>query len=354
MRSVSIAGLALGVAAACGPPSDFLCQTDGQCAGGGAAGTCLADGFCGFEAEDCDSGLRYGEQSGPRSGQCVPVAGTGTTSGPVGAASSSSGAQTGATTLSLDDEGTDTGDSTTTDEPQTSTSDTVGDSVTSTGASLDPSLVLWLPLADLDGPDIVDASGNENHGACSEASCPVPATGHDNGGAASFDGVDDYVMVPHSASLETVSAFTASVWVRREEPPVEQRSVFTKPVGDGVFNSWELYFFGGAMQDNVRFSMANGVNDTTVTDPNPFPIGEWVHVAGTWDGEAMRLYIDGVAVAEGRMTGIQMDDHPVYVGVDDDHDEAGLDGFFDGAIDDARLYDRALAPEEIANLLRSP
>src|SRR5687768_7942645 len=45
----------------------FTCTENTQC---GAGGTC-SDGFCSFPDSECDSGLRYGDLSGPLSGQCV-------------------------------------------------------------------------------------------------------------------------------------------------------------------------------------------------------------------------------------------------------------------------------------------
>lgn len=83
-------GLLGGVVAgwACGS-SAFDCAQASDCQGPGAPGQCVS-GFCAFPDDGCDSGLRYGEHSGPLSGTCVPED-AGTTSGPATAEGEATG-----------------------------------------------------------------------------------------------------------------------------------------------------------------------------------------------------------------------------------------------------------------------
>ena len=359
MRGCGGVGLVIGWSIACSPGS-FVCQSDAQCVSSGVDGQCLDDGFCGFPDSDCLSGLRYGDGSGDVSGQCAPEQGGGSTSTTTASAETSSSdgnATSSSSGPAVDDSATDTGTTTGGDTGPVSTTtsaESSGDTDSSdTGEPIDPSLVLWLRFDDVveDGMWL-DSSGYDHHGICSE--CPSLSEGVDGFGAR-FDGESTYVEVPHSDLLSTPEGFTIAAWIRMEQPPQEQRSIVTKAVGEGVYNSWELYFFPGDPEcpDCLLLSMAVGDGDETIFSPQPVSIGEWVHVAGTWDGQTMTMWIDGQPMDERDVFDLQMDDHPILVGVDDDHDPAtplGLDGYFDGFIDDVRLYDRQLDDGEIAEL----
>ena len=74
-----------------------------------------------------------------------------------------------------------------------------------------------------------------------------------------------------------------------------------------------------------------------------------MHVAQTWNGSMMILYINGVNVGNETKSGnttIQYDDEPVLLCADDD----GTNKFvapLDGIVDEAEIFDRALTQEEI-------
>lgn len=351
-------GLVIGWSIACSPGS-FLCQSDAQCVSSGVDGQCLEDGYCGFPDADCESGLRYGDGSGALSGQCAPIPGGGSTSATTASAETSSSGTDAASSTGPAVDDSATGSETTTGEDTGPASTTTSAESSSDGSSssggqpVDPSLVLWLRFDDMveDGMWI-DSSGYGHHGVC--ASCPDLAEGVDDLGAF-FDGDSTYVEVPHSDLLSTPEGFTVAAWIYMVQPPEEQRSIVTKAVNDGVYNSWELYFFpeGVMCPDCLLLSMAVGDGDETAVSFEEIPTSEWVHVAGTWDGQIMTMWVNGQAVVERKIVELQMDDHPILVGADDDHDPSdpvGLDGYFDGFIDDVRLYDRRLDDDEIAEL----
>lgn len=71
------------------------------------------------------------------------------------------------------------------------------------------------------------------------------------------------------------------------------------------------------------------------------------HVAGTWDGTTMRLYLDMIELGSTPFTGlIPYDDNPVLIGADDDAHLGPGCCWFRGLIDEVRLSDRALQPCE--------
>lgn len=79
--SVALLGSTLGaILGACTESGAFVCSGDDSC---GSGGICEADGWCSFADEECNSGRRYGSESGAQSGQCVVSMDMGTSSGGV-------------------------------------------------------------------------------------------------------------------------------------------------------------------------------------------------------------------------------------------------------------------------------
>jgi hypothetical protein len=80
-------------------------------------------------------------------------------------------------------------------------------------------------------------------------------------------------------------------------------------------------------------------------------MGTWTHIAGTYDGAAARLYVNGVEAASKPLTGaVAADTTPVILG-GNGNDASGVPTeLFPGRIDELMLYARALGPSEIAAL----
>lgn len=334
----------------CSANAAFECERASDCVSTSGAGMCQADGFCSFPAEDCDSGQRYGDHSGPAGGQCVPP----DDAAPTTSASTSTTADA---TDGLDMQTTGTTGAATTmtegspdsSETDGSTSETTSSTATDSGEQVDPDLVLWLKLDEVGDSVAADASMYAHDGSCDPPGCPVGTAGAEGDGM-QFDGVDDVVTVPDAPHLSTPDALTVSCWILLDAMPLEHRAVLAKPLGGEEFNTFELYFFGSTT-NRLRFGMAV---DPTATDnaiiDDPLPIGEWFHVAGTWDGQDMAIWLDGVLVTSQPHVAYASSTSPVLVGADDDAALTGPEAFFDGGIDDVRIYARALDADEIAAL----
>lgn len=350
MRVEIVAAIGIATLSGCGG-SAFLCSDDTQCAAGGV---CQAPGYCSFPDESCPSDYRFGEHAGGGlAGQCVPLPGAtgGVTS------SSSSGLATGNDVTSVGSVGasTSTTSSLTTTTSNTpidpTTSTTTGDVDTgsggsSTGDAIDPDLVLWYRFEDPlgDGPE--DGSGSDLHGICD--ACPVPVAGV-QGMAAEFDGVETFVDAPQAELLDLSEALSVAAWARLDQVPTTFTMLLGRTVGEGYQNSWEL----GVREDVEGARLCGDMVDQTGTAhgeclPLPAEIGAWFHVALSWDGVQMRVYVDGEPFFEEPCPSILYDDHPVRLGAD--FDGGLLDGFLPGALDDVRIYRRALTQAEIAEL----
>ncbi len=203
-------------------------------------------------------------------------------------------------------------------------------------SAADPSLIGWWKF---DG-DTLDSSGLANHGTANGNSTFIAGTVGSQ--ALDFDGTDDYVSVPSSSSLQLTSALTIAGWIKanswdsgNDVDPIARK-------GEGNPNSYQfavvdgratLYLDGGEADDD-------GFEGNT-----PLNAGQWYHVAATWDGLTVRIYVDGVIDNEPsdlRGDPIGTDTRPFYIG-----GRAGADSL-DGALDDIRIYDHALSHGEIA------
>ena len=84
------------------------------------------------------------------------------------------------------------------------------------------------------------------------------------------------------------------------------------------------------------------------------PTGQWTHVAGTWDGAYLRLYVNGEEVASKPTTVATMDDSSLQVDIGAAESVVsfgGRAGFFDGALDEVYIFDRALNETEVRAIM---
>ena len=97
---------------------------------------------------------------------------------------------------------------------------------------------------------------------------------------------------------------------------------------------------GGTFDGSVQFVAGRSAN----------PVGAWSYVALTYDGSTLRLFVNGTQVATRAMTGtIETTENPLWFGGNHPYGE-----YFDGLIDEARVYDRALAEAEIRADMATP
>lgn len=214
------------------------------------------------------------------------------------------------------------------------------------GPTVDPDLIVWLTMDDAPvGGTIADTSGHAHDGMC-VPDCP-PRTAGRVGQAADFDGAT-YLRVVHDAELD-LDAFTLSAWIRPASSSMEWRGIVGRPFNPETSNE-NSYGLFHQHDDVLTFETFAGVQEDNLdSGEGTLASGTWYHVAGTLDASGTKhLYLDGELLES------RGEDAPLYeatdllVGVD--HDDGVIDGFFDGAIDDVRVYRRALSAGEIAAL----
>ncbi|TKB90336.1 MAG: tandem-95 repeat protein [Nitrospira sp.] len=168
----------------------------------------------------------------------------------------------------------------------------------------------------------------------------------------SLDGVDDYIdLTSHTSTFATLSQGTLSAWVKLTD--TGERTIFD--IGDGAGGSNFVSFY--VVNGQLRLSIVDGgttvletVSTVTVND------GNWHHVAFTVDGSGNQLYIDGAATTRtfnfgsaGTTTFISALNSKTNTTIGA-YNNGAINGEFLGALDDVRVYSRALATTEVANL----
>ncbi len=200
----------------------------------------------------------------------------------------------------------------------------------------DPTLIAHWKFDDDPTDGVLDSTGNGHSGTC--VACPSLVTGKVGNGYRFNPADGEHVRVDDSVAFR--GNFTIAAWMYTDNT-TQQIAVMSKPVGTGTGNSWQLENL-----DDDRVSLSGGSVHSLVST-NSVPQMTWVHVAGTWDGTTKRLYIDGVLARSGTSQ-ISYDTHDVYLGADENNGSLALP--FDGALDDLRVYSRALTAQEIAAL----
>jgi Concanavalin A-like lectin/glucanases superfamily len=169
-------------------------------------------------------------------------------------------------------------------------------------------------------------------------------TGGRFGGALSFDGVDDWVSVPNDAALNLSAGMTIEAWVK---PTVlsSWRSVVMKEQASAL--PYALYA-NSATDTPAAQVMTSSLRNAS--GPPALGVNTWTHLAMTWDGSVVRLFVDGAEVANGPAPGTLLTSTgQLRIGGNSLRGE-----FFAGLIDEVRVYDRALAPARIGADMNAP
>ena len=206
----------------------------------------------------------------------------------------------------------------------------------------DPSLVLCMPM----NGNTVDESGYGNNGIQYNVGFTTDRCGNANG-ALQLNGVNSYVEIPDAPSLRPPDGLTLACWAKWDASIYLHPMMITKTHGYGYDASYLLYNYIG-----LNGLYGNTLN-TGVTAPFNTVLGTWYHVVFTFDDATnkFKLFLDGALVATLTQSGsMQFDHHPVFLGVDTDFDNFTGNSWIQGAMDDVRIYSRALSEAEVAAL----
>ena len=179
---------------------------------------------------------------------------------------------------------------------------------------------------------------------------PVAAPGK-VGAALSCDGMTSYIEVPHAPELDPVE-LTAEAWVKLDSHPEggdTRRWVVNKNDDEWVDHNW------GLVTDRTRvgayLNIGGGRKNTfeAWSAEGKTSLNRWHHLAFSYDGADLRVYLDGRQVASTTVNRPRTPGSlPIAIGRRQDAYK-----YFQGLVDEVRLYNRALIPTEVEARFRS-
>jgi RHS repeat-associated protein len=212
---------------------------------------------------------------------------------------------------------------------------------TASASAAGPGLVAAYGFTEGGGNTLTDLSGNGHTGTLSGA---VWTSAGKFGNALAFNGTDSWVTAADSDLLDLTTGMTLMAWVYPTTASGTRDILLKEGPSVDIYNlyarNWQ-----GRPESNVYVS---GTNRTAEGDP--LPVNTWTHVAGTYDGATLRLFLNGIEVASTAVSGpIATSTGVLRIGGNSIWGE-----FFQGMIDEVRIYSRALSAAEILTDMSTP
>jgi hypothetical protein len=195
-----------------------------------------------------------------------------------------------------------------------------------------------------------DSSGHHLHGRLEGH--PQWVKGY-YGNGLQFDGVSDYVYIGKQDILD-LTHYTLTAWVRtdgRTKDP--ERQEILEKAGAYWLNirNDSLMFRAGGMFGGCRGRPYWTYLDTATT----VPLQTWTHVASTYNGTALTIYLNGmlsVSTTEVRPP-CTTNHRLLIIGAKKAEEDTPAEAFFSGILDEVRIYSRALSPAEIQQVMQA-
>lgn len=194
----------------------------------------------------------------------------------------------------------------------------------------DPSLVLYLPLYELDGASFMsrDAYGH----LCTVTGAVWRPSGR------YFDGSDDQATIPAHSAFEISDAITVEIWAYIKALSSSTHGFIVKSPLGSSYGDWDFF-----QQTNgtVTFTLLN----VGLAQGAAIPIGHWYHIAATYDRANIVLYYNAeIAKTTAKTAVMETNQRSIYLAV---FYQATASRRLNGTIGEVRIYNRALTPLEI-------
>jgi|GEM_PF-1259719 len=184
---------------------------------------------------------------------------------------------------------------------------------------------------------VVDISMYGNNGTVTDA---IATSDGRLGGAFVFNGVNSVIDAGNSTSLNMINSFSIEMWIKRRALSTSFVELLRRDSSD----TYSLYTFTNSESVAVRFK--DNVSVHHVGTGTAVPTGVWNHLVGTYDGQYLRVYLNGLLAVENSIGSYTLGtpSNNLIIGRDD----AIAGRYFNGTIDEVRVYSRALSGSEVA------
>lgn len=169
------------------------------------------------------------------------------------------------------------------------------------------------------------------------------------GKALEFDG-KSVLQIDYQPILDDFQkGITVSAWIKKDTAS-HWNTIVSREIGTG----WSEYIGLAVHQNHALFSVdPDGKNYQNVKADDLIPSGIWVHLAGTFDNETYKLFINGKLIKSAVCKSALhfSDQNPLLIGGNSNNQNQSLVDCFKGTIDEVRIYKRALSLPEINQLI---
>jgi hypothetical protein len=190
-----------------------------------------------------------------------------------------------------------------------------------------------------------DESGNGNHGTVNGATLTADRFGNTSS-AYYFNGIDNFIVINDNDLLDITESFTLSVWVNPNLINEGHNRILNKHYANQEYNgTWDFGIYDGKADFNASpFFSPDHSSNSSINE------NVWSHLLFAYDnsGNSWKLFINGTLDSEGVCVfEITNNSYNLFVGVEE---YESFQWFFQGKIDDIRIYNRALNGDEILAL----
>ena len=199
-----------------------------------------------------------------------------------------------------------------------------------------PGLVGYWKINEGSGSTIKDFSGNNISGIISGATWTSIA--QSGGKALQFDGVNDYVSAGNSSILNPTQGISVQAWIYTKAYTTYPRIISKET--SVIANPYDLELTSSR---NIKFFIGDGKTEIGTPDIDVTLLNTWVHVVGTYDGQNIKIHINGVlkgttprvGTISSKTTNVIFGNNPASTRP------------FNGIIDEVKIWNKALTQAEI-------
>jgi hypothetical protein len=200
----------------------------------------------------------------------------------------------------------------------------------------------WWKLDEGEGISAYDSSGNGNTGTLTNLDPPNDWVDGKFGKALDFDGSDDYVETSASTIFDVGTTVSMTAWIKRDTNSHNWESIANHIKKT---SSYDGYWIGSIANGKIRAFVGPYTNYVDTT--NAVSNSVWHHVALVSNGTIFSIYVDGVKASADQAVGaISTTNVSVRIGR-----SIAAGEYFDGQIDDVRIYNYALTAEQIKQIM---